>query len=107
MYDTVFKSDDTGAFGIDFITINFKNPLGYIVTKAEFMVVNNPNLPNKEFDNPVFPLRINFDRTETAKFLNVNICRLRVYDENGLRKTCKNTLTFYAEDGAITDVRCE
>lgn len=106
MYDTVFKSDDTGAFGVDFITINFQNPLSYVVTKAEFIIVNNPNIAPKVYENPVFPWKINYSKTETAKFQNVNVCRLRVYDENGLRKTCKNTLTFYAEDGEITDVRC-
>ena len=100
----VFTSDDTGAFGNDFITINLKNDLNYPVSKIDF-ITNNGCIPTKEIYNPVFPLKINYDRTETVKFLPVNTCRLRAYDQNGLRKTCNNTLTFYAENGEIINVK--
>lgn len=100
----VFTSDDTGAFGNNFITINLKNELNYPVSKVEFIINNGCILP-KEYINPVFPLKINFDRTETVKFQPVNVCRLRAYDDKGLRKTCKNTLTFYAQNGEIINVK--
>lgn len=101
---SVFMGDDTGAFGNNFITINLKNDLGYIVSKVEF-IINNGCIPPKEYVNPEFPLRINFDRTETVKFQPINVCRLRAYDSKGLCKTCKNTLTFFAENGEIKNVR--
>jgi hypothetical protein len=100
----VFKDDDTGAFGNDFITINLNNPLNYVVSKVEFIVNGGGCIPPKFYENPVFPLKINFTREETSKFLGVNVCRLRAYDENGLRKTCNNSLTFYAQNGVIVDV---
>ena len=100
----VFKDDDPGAFGNNFITINLNNPMAYVVSKVEFIVNGGGCIPPKFYENPVFPLRINFTREETSKFLGVNVCRLRAYDENGLRKTCNNSLTFYAQNGVIVDV---
>ena len=100
----IYKGDDTGAFGNNFITINLNNPLNYPVSKVEFIINGGGCLPVKEYNNPTFPLRINFSREETEKFLGVNVCRLRAYDENGLRKTCNNSLTFYAQNGVIVDV---
>ena len=104
MTDRVFTGDDTGAFGTNFIKINLKNPDNYTVSKVEF-IINNGCIPPKEYPNPVFPLIINFSRNESVKFQPVNVCRLRAYDENGLRKTCKNFLTFYAQNGEIINVK--
>lgn len=101
----IYKGDDTGAFGNDFITINLNNPLNYTVSKVEFVINNGTCIPPKTYEDPTFPLVINFIKEETEKFLGVNVCRLIAYDENGLRKTCNNTLTFYAQNGVIINVR--
>lgn len=101
----IYKGDDTGAFGNNFITINLNNPLDYPVSKVEFIINGGGCIPIKTYENPVFPLRINFTKEETEKFLGVNVCRLRAYDEYGLRKTCNNTLTFYAQNGVILNVK--
>lgn len=101
----IYKGDDTGAFGNNFITINLNNPLNYAVSKVEFIINGGGCIPVKTYENPSFPLTINFTKEETEKFLGVNVCRLRAYDENGLRKTCNNTLTFYAQNGVIINVK--
>ena len=46
----IFKTDDTAAFGNNFITINLDNPQGYEITKAVFVC----NCLTKTFENPVF-----------------------------------------------------
>lgn len=97
----IYKGDDTGAFDKFFITIYLKNPLNKIVSKVDFIINGGGCIPIKTYENPVFPLRINFTKEETAKFLAVNVCRLVAYDENGLKQTCNNTLTFYAQNGGI------
>lgn len=97
----IYKTDDTGAFGNNFITINLENPLDYQISKAVFVC----NCITKTFENPVFPIVINFDSQETAKLRTSNTCFLVVYDSEGRQKTCKGTLTFYAKNGVITNGR--
>ena len=97
MTNNIFKGDDTGVFGNTFITVNLKNPLGYVVSKAIFVC----GCIQKPFDNPVFPLGINLDSQETAKLNYTNVCYLVVFDENGLQKTCNGTLTFSAQNGVL------
>lgn len=90
--------DNTGAFGNSFITIYLENPLEYVVSKAIFVC----GCFKKTFENPQFPLRINFTSEETAKLkAGANTCYLVVYDEQGRQKTCKGTLTFKAQNGVI------
>ena len=94
---TVFKTDDTGAFGNKFITIRLNNPLDYTVSKAIFVC----GCTKKTFENPVFPIEINFTSAETAKFNSSNVCYLVVYDEQGRQKTCKGKLVFNAQNGVF------
>lgn len=94
----IFKGDNTGAFGNSFITINLENPLGYEVTKAIFVC----GCIQKTFENPVFPIVVNFTSEETTNLRNVNTCYLIAYDSEGRQKTCKGTLSFKAQNGVIT-----
>ena len=94
----VFKNDDMGAFGGN-ITINLDNPEDYTITRAEFQC----GCFYQAIDNPTFPLVFKPTREQTAKFNSTNICYLRVYDENGLRKTCKGSMTIYAQNGVIKE----
>lgn len=100
--ETIFKGDDTGAFGNNFITINLNNPLSYPISKAIFVC----KCIKKEFKNPVFPLVINFSSKETSALQSSNICYLVVYDSEGRQKTCKGTLTFGAQNGVISNGTC-
>lgn len=93
----IYKNDDTAAFGNSFITINLENPLGYTISKAIFVC----GCVQKAFDNPVFPIVINFSSQETASFSSANTCYLVVFDELGRQRTCKGTLTFKAQNGVL------
>lgn len=101
MTQPIFKNDDIGAFGGK-ITINLSNPENYTITKAEFQC----GCYYKEFDNPVFPLEIKPTREDTAKFNNVNVCFLRIYDSNGLRQTCKGSMTIQAQNEVVNGGLC-
>lgn len=95
----IYKSDDTGAFGNNFITINLDNPMEYPITKAIFVC----GCIQKKFENPVFPIVVNFSGKETEKLQGgANTCYLVVYDTEGRQKTCRGTLTFKAQNGVLT-----
>lgn len=98
--DNIFKTDNTGAFGNNFITINLVNPEGYVISKAVFVC----GCIQKTFNNPDFPLHINFTSEETAGLRNTNTCYLVVYDSEGRQKTCQGTLTFEANNGVIKGI---
>ena len=102
MTEPVFKTDDTGAYGNEFITINLDNPNDYIVSKAIFVC----GCITKTFENPVFPLKVNFNSEETARLKPSNVCYLVTYDSQGRQKTCKGTLTFPATQGVLPGVNC-
>lgn len=97
--NAIFKGDDSGAFGNNFITINLDNPLGYTISKAIFVC----GCIQKPFENPVFPLRINLTSQETTKLRSSNVCYLVVYDSEGRQKTCQGSLTFNAQNGVINN----
>ena len=63
MINAIYKGDNTGAFGNTFLTIGLNNPLGYTISKAIFVT----GCIQKIYENPVFPLRINFNEEETPK----------------------------------------
>lgn len=90
---TIFKGDDTNAFGGIFISINLKNPNNKIITKAEFRC----GIIYKVFENPIFPLHINLDATETTKLNDENIGYLAIYDEYGKKKTLAGNVIFKAK----------
>ena len=94
---TRFKGDNTGAFGGNFITIDLVNPYEFEVSKAIFIV----GCVKKEFENPVFPLTINFDEEESKRLNFKNTAYLVVYDSEGRQKTCKGTLNFPMKEGVI------
>ena len=97
MTQPVFKGDDTAAFGNSFITINLENPLGYTITRAVFVC----GCLSKTFENPSFPLVVNFTSQETSTLKATNICYLVVYDSEGRQKTCTGSLMFNAQNGVI------
>lgn len=87
---TLYRGDDTDAFGGNFIRVNIKNNTTYKITKC----VWSCGTVKKTYDNPIFPLIINLTSDETSKLLSQNTCYLAVYDEYGRKKTCKGKLTF-------------
>lgn len=99
--NAIYKGDNTAAFGNNFITINLINPLGYTISKAVFVC----GCIKKPFDNPQFPLRVNFSSAETSMLKAENVCYLVVYDSEGRQKTCTGTLKFNANFGVICNGR--
>ena len=97
MTESIYKGDNTAAFGNNFITINLENPLEYPISKAVFIC----NCITKTFENPTFPLVINFNSSETSKLMSKNVCYLVVFDSEGRQKTCQGTLTFNAQNGVL------
>lgn len=97
---TIFKGDNTAAFGGNFLTIELENPLGYSISKAEFVVNNRcPKIP--PFENPEFPLIVNFNSQQSAQLKPNNVGQLVVWDEQGRQKTCQGKVIFTAQNGVI------
>lgn len=101
MTNPIFKGDNTGAFGNNFITINLENPMGYEISKVIFACGNI----QKSFENPVFPVVVNLSSQETEKLRASNVCYLVAFDSEGRQKTCKGTLTFNAQNGVLNNDR--
>lgn len=99
MATTIFKGDDTGAFGNNFITIYLDNPQNYVISKAIFVC----GCIEKEIKNPDFPLEINLTSQQTEQLRATNVCYLVVYDEQGRQATCQGTLGFNAQNGVLKD----
>ncbi len=93
----VYRNDDMGAFGGK-IVVNFNNEDNAVITRAEFQC----GCFYRSIDNPVFPLEFKPTREDTAKFSNNTLAYLRVYDEDGLRKTCKGFLRIPVQNEVIT-----
>lgn len=100
MTQPIYKGDNTAAFGNNFLTIELENPLGYAVSKAEFVINGGcPKIP--PFENPEFPLIVNFNSQQSAQLKPNNVGQLVVWDEQGRQKTCQGKVTFTAQNGVI------
>lgn len=95
--NAIFKGDNTQAFGNNFLTINLNNPLNYAISKAVFVC----GCLKKPFNNPQFPLIVNFNSQESQTLRPNNVGYLVVYDEQGRQRTCNGTITFKAQNGVI------
>lgn len=100
----IYKGDDTGAFGNNFITITLKNPENLQVTKAQFVV--NGGCPYIEpVENPDFPMVINFNSEQTEQLRATNVGKLLAWDFKNRRSTCVGQVTFDCKNGVICNVR--
>lgn len=106
--NAIFKGDDTGAFGNNFITIKVSNPLQYPISKIEFITNSSVCIPPKpftdenNFQQEEIELVVNYSNQETCKLRDTNTGNLVVYDMDGRQSTCQQTLTFYAKNGVIS-----
>ena len=107
---TIFKGDNTAAFGANFLTISVINPELVKISKIIFVV--NGGIIKREwtdenfFQEPETTLAVNFDSTETQKLSANNIGNLVTYDEYGSQYTCEQYVTFTAKSGVINNVKC-
>ena len=81
---TLYRGDDTDAFGSSFITINLATSISGTISRAVFQC----ETIKKVFDNPVFPLSIELTSAETKGLRANNTCYLAVWDENNKKRTC-------------------
>lgn len=93
---SIFKNDDTGAFGNNFLRIN--RPKGIaddvVITKVEFKC---GLLPVMVFEYPEFPIDINLTASQTKQLAATNYCYLKCYDKDDLGQTCEGTILFKAK----------
>lgn len=95
-----YRTDNTAAFGNNFITINLvDNPLNVQVSRADFIV----GCICKRFDSPVFPLIVNFTPEELQKLDIINVGYLKVYDMENRPKVCEGQVVFKLKNGVICD----
>ena len=107
---TLFRGDNTAAFGNNFLTIKIKNPDLMPISKILFVV--NGGLFKKTFTDAnnfqvvETTLTVNFNSAETEKFSAVNVGNVVVYDIKNRQQTCPQSLTFYTQGGVINNVKC-
>ena len=97
---SIYRGDNTGAFGNDFLRIYLKAPAKLIITKA---VVQINNTIDKIFEYPKFPLRVNFTGEETNYLEQQNTCRMALWDEYGRRRTAEGKFNFYVKENRINE----
>lgn len=100
----LYKGDNTGAFGNNFITINLDNPMGFEISKAQF-VINGGTPYIEPVENPVFPLIVNLTSEQTQKLKTTNIGKLVVWDSQNRPKECDGSIEFDCKNGVLTNVR--
>lgn len=96
---TLFRGDDTDAFGNSFITINLATTISVTITKAVFQC----GIITKEFENPVFPLEVELTANETKTLGSQNKCYLAVFDADNKKRTCEGYLTFSTKGQVVND----
>lgn len=95
---TIRKGDDTNAFGFNFLTVNLENASQYVITKAEIKI----GTIKKTVDNPVFPLHISLNKSETEKLNEQNnMCYMAIYDTQGRKYTCEGHLSFKVDPKVV------
>lgn len=106
--NSIYRGDDTAAFGNNFITITVKNPKLYQISKLVVTTNSGVCIPDKVFTDADFFARedinlfVNYTSSETLKLNNgANVVKLAAYDMNGLQQTCPQSKTFYAQNGVI------
>ena len=95
---SINRGDNTGAFGSDFLKIYLNNPNNIYIQKALLQI--NGEL-EKEFYDPIFPLRVNITGEETYYLDQVNHCKLALWDEYGRRRTADGKFTFFVKENRV------
>ena len=96
---TIYKGDDTNAFGQNFIRIDLEGADGYTISKVIFQC----GPIQKVYTRPQFPIYVNFSHNESKRLYQDSVCYLQVFDEKGRRQTCQGTLSFIAKAKVIED----
>lgn len=95
---SINKGDNTGAFGNDFLRIYLNNPNNLYIQRALIQINGDVE---KEYYDPIFPLRVNFTGEETNLLHQVNVIKLALWDEYGRRRTADGKFTFFMKENQI------
>ena len=101
---SIFKGDDTNAFGNQFLRINRPSGLADDVGiyKAEFKCGVLPVMTFGDGTEEItFPIDVNLSADQTKLLGYENVGYLKVYDENGLGQTCVGNVTFRAKEQVV------
>lgn len=90
---SLYKGDNTEAFGGNLLKINLIDDNGYEITKAEIRIGSIL----KTIENPIFPLNINLSEEESDILDYTNDVYVALYDSQGRKKTVEGTLRFKAQ----------
>lgn len=93
-----YKGDDFNSFDQEWALIEVDIPEDWVVSKAELKV---GNLPKMTFNNPIFPLPVSLDSSQTINLKDINTCYLAIYDEEGRKQTCEGSWTFVANNEVV------
>lgn len=94
---TLYRGDDTDAFGSSFITIELESELTVTISRAVFQCGSI----KKVFDDPIFPLSIELTAQETKSLSVNNVCYLAVWDNEGKKRTCQGSLQFSTQSQVV------
>jgi len=97
---SINRGDNTASFGNDFLRIYLNNPNHLYISRA--LVQVNRDI-EKEFIDPIFPLRVNFTGEETESFHQTNTIKLALWDEYGRRRTADGKFTFFVKENPIME----
>lgn len=94
----ITRGDDTGAFGQgELLKINFAVPDGQTVNKA-ILVCGDLKL---EFDEPVSPIEVGLDSTQTAILKDNNCCSFVLYDGSDRQLTIPCIAEIKTREGVV------
>ena len=107
--NSIYKGDNTAAFGGNYLTIKVTNEQLYKISKIIFSV-NGGKIQKTFTDANYFQvaetlLTVNFTSEETQMLTAVNVGNLLAYDEYDRQFTCHQSVTFNAQNGVICNVR--
>lgn len=90
----MYRYDNLQAFDGNPIEIEFETD-GKAVSRALF-VINNGVIV-REFLNPVSPIYVELDESDTGKLQSINVGNLILFDSEGRKKTFDGELRFTTE----------
>lgn len=91
------QGDNTQSFNNNFLIIELENTHNIPVSKAIFQA----GVVQKFYENPEFPLYVNFTEQDTKLLKHRNIGYLMVYDSENRPVTCIGSIEFYCRNGVI------
>lgn len=97
---TIFKGDDSDAFGRNLIRVNAPKGIEEgLISKCIFQC----GCYQQVIDTPTFPFYLNIPSEGSKKLSYANECYLQLFDKEGKRITLKGNLTILAEKQVVSD----